>query len=123
MVDEATGGGDEEVAALVVEAVALAIDVGTAEDHLRLEVMEGEQRFGLLVNLRGELAGGGEDEAGDGALSRGARPQEGLNGGEEESHRLSRSRLGARQNVEAVEDGGQRLVLNGGGVRGFPSPR
>mmetsp|Transcript_35224 Transcript_35224/g.86422 ORF Transcript_35224/g.86422 Transcript_35224/m.86422 type:complete len:614 (-) Transcript_35224:639-2480(-) len=82
VVDEAPGGSHQEVAALRVHAVALGVDVGAAEHALRLKVVEGEQRLGLLVDLGRELAGRGEHEDRDGVLARRGRFEQRLDGGE-----------------------------------------
>mmetsp|Transcript_9893 Transcript_9893/g.40563 ORF Transcript_9893/g.40563 Transcript_9893/m.40563 type:complete len:227 (-) Transcript_9893:431-1111(-) len=69
VVDETSGGGDEEVAPLRVHPRALRLDVRPAEHHLRLELVELEQLERFLVDLRRELSRRGEDEDGDVALS------------------------------------------------------
>jgi len=79
--------------------------------------VELEQLERFLVDLRRELSRRGEDEHGDVALSGRRRSQQRLDGRDEERDGLAGSRLCAREDVEALEDGRQGLILHRGGVR------
>lgn len=104
-IDEATRGGGEEVTALLDEA-ELLIDIGSTIHDSRADPRSIRKFASLLVNLRNEFTGRGEDEGGRVGLARAAIRllsalrdgrrtigKRGRQDGEEETARLSGTSL------------------------------
>lgn len=71
-VEQAARGGDKDVA-FVEDTVQTRLRIGAANGRLDLEVREAlEQGLCLISDLCGQLAGGADDEEGDGTMARGA---------------------------------------------------
>ena len=118
VIQETPGGGHEYVAPIRSKPRQIAADIRAAAHHLRAHALvKREQLRRLLVDLRGELARGREHENGDGVAVAIAVADQFLERGEEERDGLSGTGLGAREHVDAADDGGEGGVLDGGGVR------
>ena len=109
-VDEASGGGDEQVAA-ALELLDLAVELGAAHDDDRtlagLLAYHGDD----LLDLRRELARGRDHERVR-ALALGTGHE--LQCGQREGRGLARARLRGGHDVAACEDHGDGLLLDGG---------
>ena len=113
-VDEAARRGHEQVAA-GLERADLTVELGAAHDHDRGLAGLGTDLARDVLDLRGELARGRDDE--------GERParlgdllavSDALERGKREGAGLARARLGAGQDVSPVENGGDGCGLDGG---------
>ena len=116
-VDEAAGGGDEEVAALL-ERTNLLVELGAAHhDDGRLAGLRADLLRDVL-DLRRELARGRDDE-GVGLLGRGLalRLSDALERWQGEGAGLARAGLCAGEHVSAVENGGDGGCLDGSWLR------
>ena len=104
VIEEAAGGGDDDVDA-GAEGVFLR-----AHAHAAVDRSAGDGRVGchfeeVGVDLRGEFAGGRDNECADGALFGGVG-HEAVDGGEEECGGFAGAGLGAGENVAAFHGGG-----------------
>ena len=114
-VEEAAGRGGQDVDAPGHRLDLLAL-LHPAEDDGVAGLARALQRGELLVDLDGELAGGGEDEDAGPAAGRRVRVRQSLQRGQREGGRLAGARLGHREDVAAGEERGDGLGLDGGGV-------
>eukprot|EP00760_Papus_ankaliazontas_P029662 PhM_4_TR433/c2_g1_i1/m.20119 len=115
-VPETAGRRDHEVAA-VAELVELAADVDTAVQHGGAQTGAEAELAGLGVDLTGELAGGGHDNAlGVDDAVRGRRlaglAEDLDDHGQEEGGRLAGAGLGARHEIEVVEGDRDGVLLH-----------
>ena len=109
VVEEATGRGDQDV-----DPGAQRLDLGAgadpAEDRRPGEPSVDREVPPVLVDLRGQLARGGEDE---GARHAAARGLEAVEGRQEERRRLAAPRHGAGEDVSPGERGRDGIALDG----------
>ena len=111
---EAAGAGDDDVDA-APEALDLRVLADAAEDRLRVEAERLGERRHRGVDLRGELAGRGEDE---GARAAGqaapARLRQARQERQQEGVRLARAGAATAEHVATGERVGQRRRLDRG---------
>ncbi len=118
VVQEAPGGGHQDLDARA-QGLDLGVDVHAAVDAGGAQGQVAAVGVDALLHLHAQLAGGGEDQAADG-VARGGCAGIGAGGqqlqdGKHEARGLARAGLGAGEQVAAVEDGGDGLLLDGGG--------
>ena len=114
-VQQAAGGGNQDIQALF-DLVHLGLLSHAAEDNGGAQGQVLAVGFEALLDLEGQLPGGGEDEGADipGPHHHvGVEPLEDRGG---EGAGLARAGLGAAQHVPALEGGGDGLALDGGGL-------
>ena len=108
VVEEAARRRDDHVHA-GAEGVLLGTHADAAEDGGRRERRVHRQRAGVLVDLRGELAGRRQDQgAGDAALL----PEEAVQDGQDEGRRLAAPRHRAGEHVAPFEGGRDGVGLD-----------
>src|SRR5690606_16140950 len=112
--EEATRRGDEDVRA-APERVHLAVLAHAAEDDLRAQLGGTGELAETLRDLRGALAGRGENEGADASARR--RGSQTLEDGEREGRGLARARLRAAEEILARHDVGDGPGLDGRGLR------
>ena len=114
MVEEAAGGGDDDVDA-GAEGVFLRAHADAAVDGCAGDGGVGGHFEEVGVDLRGEFAGGGEDEGADGAKFGGVG-HEAVDGGEHEGGGFAGAGLSTGEDVAAFHGGGNGVGLDGRGV-------
>ena len=111
MIEQATGGGDEQVDALA-QLLGLGATVGTADDDAVCLGVVLHELAGDAEDLEGQFAGGGDDD-GAGAVSRlEAQGAEHLDSGDQEGEGLAGTGLGRAEDVLAGEQRGDTSPLD-----------
>lgn len=119
-VDKTTRGGNKEIAA-TLDLAKLTANVSTTVDDARSDPGSIGELASLIVNLRNQLSGRGEDERGreglalmtslnrkvGGAVNKGLREN-----GEQETTSLSGTSLGASHQITAAHDNGNGVLLD-----------
>jgi hypothetical protein len=120
VVQQAAGGGDQDVHA-AAQFFNLRAHANAAEHHHRGEVGVFAIGANAFFDLRREFAGGGHDQGAHGvdaaAVGQARLSRQALQQGQRESRGFAGAGLGAAEQVNALEHGGDRLGLDGrGGV-------
>ncbi len=109
-IQQPSGSRDQQIAARL-QRLDLRADADAAEHHGGAHRDVLAVGAGAVGDLRGELAGGGEDQRAWRAAGAGGEP---LQHRQHECGRLAGAGLGAGEHVAAGEHGGNRPLLNGG---------
>ena len=113
-VEEPARAGDEDVEAALQRPDLLVLAHATEDDRVaEIEVLA--VQLEVVPDLGGEFAGGGEDEGADLAPAAAGLVVQALEHRQREGGGLAGSGLGAAQHVVAVEEGRDRLGLDGRG--------
>ena len=114
---ETAGGGNQNINARA-QLLHLRVLVDSAENngtaHRQIFAVLRE----IIINLKCQLTGRREDQGADGTrgiLIKVLGTRDALKNGKCEGRRFSRTRLGTAEHVLALQYGGHRFLLNGGG--------
>jgi hypothetical protein len=126
VVQQAARRGDQDVDA-VLELLDLRVDADAAEDHGRVELGVLAVHAHAFLDLGRQFAGRGQDQGADGAwrfvagqLAADGVGRQAVQQRQGEAGRLAGAGLCAGQQVAAVQDGRDGLLLDRGrGVAGF----
>ena len=111
VVDDAPGRADNNVGALL-EAGEVGLDAASANKSEGEESVEAAEVVEHIADLVGKFAGGNEDNSLDFA----AGGIDGARKGKAEGNRLAGAGLGEADHVFAIEEHGEGLALDGGGI-------
>ena len=124
VIDEPAGGGDDDVHALLQE-FALLVVIDAAVDQGEAQAQVGAELHGVLVDLDGQFAGGGEDEGARVfglAVGQGRAREQPVHQRDQEGQGLAGAGLGLAGDVTARQGDRQGQGLDGGAAgetRGF----
>lgn len=126
-VDKSAGSGNKEIAA-TLDLAKLGADIGTTIDDARTDPRAVGELASLIVDLGNQLTSGSQDQSSGISLAltavataaldrdrRGALGERLVEDGEQETASLAGTSLGAGHEIAAVDDDGDRVLLDRGG--------